>query len=112
MSMSARKMRVRTMVVVTELGAIAAAGCVAWVAAFWTASTAWVASIAGSVAATGRRARTMAKPIQPTRSLSMAEEMMSMPMSDFAMLRSSRIFAMTGRAVIDMAMPRKMEKGS
>ena len=60
---------------------------------------------------TGMRARTTAKPIQPTRSLSMAELMTSMPMSERARFRSIRIFAMTGRAVMLSAMPTKMARG-
>ena len=102
--MKARKPSVRPMVQSTLVEPPAAS-----VACAAASPTAWAAS---PPSPWGSRARTTAKPIQPTRSLSMAELITSMPMSDLARLRSMRILAITGRAVIDMAMPVKMANGS
>ena len=58
------------------------------------------------------RASTIANPIQPSRSLTIAELMISMPMSERNMFRSIRILAITGSAVIDIAIPRNNANGN
>ena len=50
------------------------------------------------------------KTIQPTTSLKMAAAMITVPISVFSSFMSSRILAITGRAEIDMAVPRKRAK--